>query len=63
MWHGHKGDIACDHYHKYKEDIAILKDLGVKAYRLSLCWPRILPDGTGRINEKGMAFYDAVSVV
>jgi len=60
IWHGHNGDIACDHYHKYREDIALLKNLGVSAYRLSLCWPRLLPDGTGRVNEKGMDFYNSV---
>ncbi len=60
IWHGHTGEIACDHYHKYREDIGLLKKLGVKAYRLSLCWPRIFPDGTGRVNEKGIDFYNSV---
>ncbi len=60
IWQGQTGNIACDHYHRYNEDIGLLKKLGVKAYRLSLSWPRILPDGTGRVNEKGMDFYSSV---
>jgi beta-glucosidase len=52
------GDIACDHYHRYKEDIQIMKDLGLNAYRFSVSWPRIFPSGKGRINDKGVEFYD-----
>jgi beta-glucosidase len=55
---GDTGDIACDHYHHYKEDVALMKKLGLKAYRLSISWPRVMPDGTGRVNEKGLMFYD-----
>ncbi len=55
---GHTGNVACDHYHRFREDVGIMRDLGLQAYRLSLSWPRILPDGTGRPNEKGLAFYD-----
>lgn len=55
--HGENGDIACDHYHRYKEDAAILKELGIKNYRFSINWTRIFPDGTGRINQKGIDFY------
>lgn len=51
------GDIACDHYHRYREDIALMQRMGVGAYRLSLAWPRILPDGTGTVNQKGLDFY------
>ncbi len=51
------GDIACDHYHLYPEDVKLLKELGVKTYRLSLSWPRIFPEGKGQPNEKGMEFY------
>ncbi len=51
------GDIACDHYHRYKEDVKLMADMGLKAYRFSIAWTRILPDGTGRINEKGLEFY------
>lgn len=58
VWRGQNGDIACDHYHRYRKDVDLLKTLGVKAYRLSISWPRVLPQGIGAINEKGMAFYD-----
>lgn len=54
---GDTGDIACDHYHKYKEDIALMKQLGIKAYRFSISWARILPDGIGKVNRKGLEFY------
>ena len=52
------GDIACDHYHRYEEDIALMRRLGLKAYRFSIAWTRILPAGRGRINPKGIGFYD-----
>ena len=51
------GDIACDHYHRYKEDVKLMAELGLKAYRFSIAWPRVLPDGTGKVNEKGLDFY------
>ena len=51
------GKIACDHYHRYKEDVALLKDLGIKNYRFSVSWSRIFPDGTGDINPQGVEFY------
>jgi beta-glucosidase len=54
------GDVACDHYHRWKEDVKLMKDLGYKAYRFSISWPRILPDGTGRINQPGLDFYNAL---
>lgn len=54
---GHTGDVACDHYHRFKEDIALWKSIGIKAYRLSISWPRVMPDGTGAVNAKGMDFY------
>jgi beta-glucosidase len=54
---GDTGDVADDHYHRWKEDIKLMKDLGYKAYRFSLAWPRILPDGTGKVNPTGMTFY------
>jgi beta-glucosidase len=54
------GDIAADHYHRWKEDIALLSDMGIKAYRFSTAWPRILPDGTGKVNKKGLDFYDRI---
>ena len=58
IWEGQSGDIACDHYHRYREDVALMKQVALKAYRFSLSWPRILPEGTGSINAKGLAFYD-----
>lgn len=51
------GDIACDHYNRMEEDVRLMKELGLKAYRFSISWPRILPDGTGEVNKKGIAFY------
>ncbi|MEN6385427.1 MAG: GH1 family beta-glucosidase [Phycisphaerales bacterium] len=52
------GDTTCDHYHRFEEDCKIMKDIGLKAYRLSISWPRVMPDGIGKVNEKGLAFYD-----
>lgn len=52
------GDIADDHYHRWKDDIQLMKSLGLKAYRFSISWPRILPEGEGEVNEAGLAFYD-----
>ena len=51
------GAVACDHYHRWKEDVQIMKELGTKAYRFSVSWTRILPEGTGKVNEKGLKFY------
>ncbi|WP_404425006.1 GH1 family beta-glucosidase [Nibricoccus sp. IMCC34717] len=51
-------DVACDHYHRFRQDFALMRKLGVKNYRLSLAWPRIYPDGNGTVNEKGLAYYD-----
>ena len=55
---GSDGRVACDHYHRYVEDVALMKRLGLGAYRFSIGWPRIQPDGTGPANERGLAFYD-----
>ena len=55
---GDTGDVACDHYHRYPEDIALMQKLGISAYRFSTAWPRIMPQGTGQVNEAGLAFYD-----
>jgi beta-glucosidase len=52
------GDVACDHYHRVPEDIGLMKGLGVDAYRFSLAWPRIVPDGDGPVNKTGLDFYD-----
>jgi len=54
---GDTGDLACDHYHRFKDDVAIMRDLGLQAYRFSISWSRILPDGTGAVNERGLDFY------
>jgi beta-glucosidase len=55
---GDSGDVACDHYHRWPEDIALMKQLGLKAYRFSTAWPRIYPQGRGSINQAGLEFYD-----
>ncbi|MDO4648600.1 MAG: GH1 family beta-glucosidase [Eubacteriales bacterium] len=55
---GHHGDVACDQYHRYEEDIQIMKKLGIQAYRFSVSWPRIFPEGTGEVNPKGLEYYD-----
>ncbi|MFF2203941.1 GH1 family beta-glucosidase [Streptomyces sp. NPDC058145] len=52
------GDVACDHYHRWREDIGLMRQLGTNAYRLSIAWPRVTPDGAGAVNPKGLAFYD-----
>lgn len=57
---GDTGDIACDHFHRFKEDIALMKDMGLKAYRFSISWPRIQPTGRGKGNEHGIAFYNDI---
>ncbi|MDQ3889441.1 MAG: family 1 glycosylhydrolase, partial [Actinomycetota bacterium] len=57
---GDTGDVACDHYRRFREDVALMGDLGLGAYRFSVSWPRVLPDGVGRRNERGLDFYDAL---
>jgi beta-glucosidase len=54
----HDGRVACDHFHRWKEDVALMREIGLKAYRFSLSWPRILPDGDGGVNAAGLDFYD-----
>ncbi len=56
--HGHTGDVACDHYQRWAEDIGLMGELGLQAYRFSLAWARILPQGTGPVNQAGLDFYD-----
>jgi len=54
---GDTGNVACDHYHRWREDVALMKAMGLQAYRFSIAWPRILPDGRGEVNQAGMDFY------
>lgn len=56
VYGGHNGDIACDHYHRYKEDVELMAGIGINAYRFSVSWPRIFPE-KGKYNKKGMEFY------
>lgn len=55
---GDTGDVACDHYHRWREDVALMKEIGLQAYRFSIAWPRLLPEGQGRVNPPGLDFYD-----
>jgi beta-glucosidase len=55
---GDTGDVACDHYHHYQGDVALMQALGIKAYRFSISWPRVIPGGTGAVNPAGLDFYD-----
>ncbi len=57
-YNGDTGDVACDHYHRYADDVRLMADLGLHAYRFSIAWPRILPTGKGQLNERGLDFYD-----
>ncbi len=57
MLNGDTGDVACDHYRRWKDDVAMMRELGLQAYRFSVSWSRILPDGTGKVNQKGLDFY------
>jgi len=54
---GENGDVACDHYHRYETDVALMRELGLNAYRFSVSWSRVFPEGKGRVNEKGLDFY------
>ncbi|MGV9555455.1 GH1 family beta-glucosidase [Streptomyces sp. NPDC003401] len=55
---GDHGDIACDHYHRWREDVDLMRRLGTNAYRMSIAWPRVMPGGDGPVNPEGLAFYD-----
>jgi beta-glucosidase len=55
---GSNGDVACDHYHRWREDIALMQSLSIQAYRFSIAWPRILPQGHGQVNQVGLDFYN-----
>ena len=58
MKNGDTGDVACDHYRRYRDDVALMKELGLKAYRFSISWSRVLPEGVGRVNKAGLGFYE-----
>jgi beta-glucosidase len=58
---GHTGDVACDHYHRWAEDVALMGELGVTAYRFSIAWPRVQPSGSGPANQSGLDFYDRLT--
>ena len=58
MTNGDTGDVACDHYHRAEQDIGLMRDLGLGAYRFSIAWPRIVPDGSGAVNQAGLDWYD-----
>jgi beta-glucosidase len=55
---GSSGEVACDHYHRHTEDVALMARLGAQGYRFSVAWPRVQPDGSGTVNDAGLAFYD-----
>ncbi len=55
--HGENGNVACDHYHRFREDVKMMQEMGIRYYRFSINWTRILPDGTGTVNQKGLQFY------
>jgi beta-glucosidase len=56
----HNGGVACDHYHRWRQDVALMQALGLNAYRLSIAWPRVIPTGTGAVNAPGLDFYDSL---
>ena len=56
--HGDTGDVACDHYHRWRDDVALMRELGLRAYRFSIAWTRILPPGRGAVNRRGIDFYN-----
>src|SRR5690606_17940660 len=61
VYSGHTGDVACDHYVRYAEDISLMASIGLQAYRFSVSWPRIQPDGAGPVNPRGLDFYDRLT--
>jgi beta-glucosidase len=58
VYQGHNGDVAADHYHRMREDVALMAELGIRSYRFSVAWPRVIPEGTGLTNQGGLSFYD-----
>ncbi|HXQ21518.1 MAG TPA: GH1 family beta-glucosidase [Candidatus Acidoferrales bacterium] len=60
IFENQNGDVACDHYHRFRDDVAIMADLGLNAYRFSISWPRVIPHGTGAANQRGLDFYSTL---
>jgi len=58
VFEGHTGDVACDHYNRWESDLDLIASLNLDAYRFSIAWPRVIPDGRGKVNDKGLDFYD-----
>jgi len=58
IWRGQNGDVACDHYHRFRDDVTLMQTLGIPNYRMSISWPRVLPEGVGAVNTRGLDFYD-----
>lgn len=56
--HGDRGDVACDHYHRFREDVGLMQQIGLQSYRFSISWPRVMPKGKGALNSAGLDFYD-----
>ncbi len=61
VFEGHTGDVACDHYHRYRDDVALMRQLGIATYRFSVSWSRVLPEGRGAINARGLDFYQRLT--
>ena len=61
VYNGDTGNVACDHYHRWESDLDLIASLNVDAYRFSIAWPRVIPDGRGAVNEKGLDFYDRLT--
>lgn len=57
IFEGHSGEVGCDHFHRFREDVALMKQMGLQAYRFSINWARLMPDGTGKVSEAGKKFY------
>ena len=61
IWHNQTGNVTCDHYHRWAEDVELMKQMNLKGYRFSFAWARVLPEGVGRINQAGLDFYDRLT--
>lgn len=58
VYGGHTGSVACDHFHRWRDDVVLMRNMGLQAYRFSVSWSRVMPQGAGEVNERGLAFYD-----